>query len=296
MSVAQKASKYYVRGVRFINCQNIAVVDCEVSHCADWHLSFEKCARIHVSSCAITGDGDQRPGGRDGVHFLDSSDIAVHDIDAMTGDDCVAFTVESGICENVVVENVRGRSAIGSVLIFNEERDAISNFRNIAVNGIFASAQVRDVVRVQAINPGTKISDVAIQNVKGASRNHGLFLAHANGVKVSSVDVTSANQNGVYCVGIDNLVLSQIKGTTLNKAFDGIHVQNCTNVRCTDLTSSSGGDGIAFIDNQNVVLSTSDSSMSATGGLDVKKRIPPSLQKAKFVQNNGLRFVGKTSN
>lgn len=296
MSVAQKATKYYVRGVRFINCQNINVVDCEISHCADWHLSFEKCSHVRVSTVAVTGDGDGRPGGRDGVHFLDSSDIAVRDIDAMTGDDCVAFTVESGICENVVLENIRGRSAIGSVLIFNEEHEAVSTFRNIAVNGVFATAQVRDVIRVQAINSGTKISDVSIQNVKGNSRNHGVFLAHANGVKVSNVDVTSANQNGVYCVGIDNLALSQVRGTALNKTFDGVHVQNCANVRGADLTTSSGSDGIAFIDNQNVVLSTPDSSKSTTGGLDSKEKIPPSLQRAKFVQNNGLRFVSRTSN
>lgn len=302
MSPDMKEIKFYVRGVRFVSCHDISLRNCEINHCADWHLSFEKCQNIKVASCSISGDGDGRPGGRDGIHFLDSSNILIRDIEAHTGDDCVAFTVEAGTCENVVVENIRGTSKIGSVLIFNEERDAVSSFRNISIRGVTALGEVRDIVRVQAINPGTVISGVSLQDVTGTSRNHAVFLASLENVEVANLSIRSIGQNGLHCISGKGLTLSHVKSAASDVAFDAIHIQNCQHVRCFDIDSDlPEGRGISFIKNLDVKLfnpSFEKLSQIESGNGFARSAsdasVPQSLRGARFIQNNGLVFVSGT--
>lgn len=294
MTVGMKDRKFYVRGVRFVGCTDVTVRNCQVSHCADWHLSFESCSRVDVRSCSIAGGGDGRPGGRDGIHFLDSSNVFISDIDADSGDDCVAFTVESSVCENIKVENVRGTSKIGSVLIFNEEGSAVSSFRNLAIRGIFASADVRDIVRVQAINAGTRISEIAIQGVTGVSRNHAVFLAGIEGAMVSDINVTSEKQNGLHCVEINNLKLSNIKAKSKAAGFDGIHVQDSRDVICVDINGGlPSGEGIRFMDNSSVEIKCNGCS-SKNGNINSSSgTVPQAWSNAKLIRNKGLVFAGK---
>src|SRR3954453_20109760 len=113
--------KNFTRGMRLQDTQRIRMSGLIVRRCADWAVSFERCTDVAVLDHRHTDGGLGLPGGRDGLHFLDCSNVEVDRPIVHSGDDCVAFTTETVGSSNIVVRNPTGHSDIGSLVVFNEE-------------------------------------------------------------------------------------------------------------------------------------------------------------------------------
>lgn len=101
------STKRAVRGVRFIECQDVRVIDCEVNNTGDWALSFEKSDRVSVSRYKHRGTVvTNLNGGRDGLHFLDCVDFSATDLDIVSGDDMVGCTTETRDQRNASIKGV----------------------------------------------------------------------------------------------------------------------------------------------------------------------------------------------
>ncbi|HHY3053075.1 TPA: hypothetical protein ACV5UU_006277, partial [Klebsiella michiganensis] len=147
-------SKRAIRGVRFINCTDIRMINCEVSRTGDWATSFEKCTDVSVVNYRHRKSGGTLYGGRDGIHFLDCVNFTLNGADIESGDDMVGCTTETRDQRNAVIRNVIGYSMLASGVIFNEEGATTFSTVDILVDGVTIKSGnvVRDVVRVQGIN------------------------------------------------------------------------------------------------------------------------------------------------
>nr|DAL70556.1 MAG TPA: polygalacturonase [Caudoviricetes sp.] len=202
-------SKRAIRGVRFINCTDIRMINCEVSRTGDWATSFEKCTDVSVVNYRHRKSGGTLYGGRDGIHFLDCVNFTLNGADIESGDDMVGCTTETRDQRNAVIRNVIGYSMLASGVIFNEEGATTFSTVDILVDGVTIKSGnvVRDVVRVQGINDATNVTGVTVKNVKGTGYSHGVFISgkKLTRVSVSDIDVVSTQSHGVYINGAQNM-------------------------------------------------------------------------------------------
>ena len=251
-------SKRAVRGVRFINCSDVRIVNCEVNRTGDWALSFEHSERLTVTTYKHRGAlADNLNGGRDGLHFLDCWDVSAADLDIISGDDMVGCTSESRDQRNISIKGVRGYSVIGSAVIANEEGTTTNSTVNILIEDVKINYgyNVRNVVRVQSIN-GANVTGVIIRGIRGTGRNHGIQVTSAatmTNVDISDVNVTSVNQHGVYLNRINNLSASG-RATAQNSSFDGWNITSCNYFDVQPAALSSPGWGVQVLNSANFTL------------------------------------------
>ncbi|HHG7137641.1 TPA: hypothetical protein ACPXR2_002243 [Klebsiella pneumoniae] len=245
------STKRAVRGVRFIECQDVRVIDCEVNNTGDWALSFEKNDRVSVSRYKHRGTVvTNLNGGRDGLHFLDCVDFSATDLDIVSGDDMVGCTSETRDQRNASIKGVRGYSGIGSCVIFNEEGTTTNSTVNVMVEDVRVTngQTVRNVVRVQSIN-GANVTGVIIRGIRGTGRNHGIQVTSAatmTNVDISDVNVTSVNQHGVYLNRINNLSASG-RATAQKSSFDSWNITSCNYFDVQPAALSSPGWGVQVL-------------------------------------------------
>ena len=252
------STKRAVRGVRFIECQDVRVIDCEVNNTGDWALSFEKNDRVSVSRYKHRGTVvTNLNGGRDGLHFLDCVDFSATDLDIVSGDDMVGCTSETRDQRNASIKGVRGYSGIGSCVIFNEEGTTTNSTVNVLVEDVRVTngQTVRNVVRVQSIN-GANVTGVIIRGIRGTGRNHGIQVTSAatmTNVDISDVNVTSVNQHGVYLNRINNLSASG-RATAQNSSFDGWNITSCNYFDVQPAALSSPGWGVQVLNSAHFTM------------------------------------------
>lgn len=252
------STKRAVRGVRFIECQDVRVIDCEVNNTGDWALSFEKNDRVSVSRYKHRGTVvTNLNGGRDGLHFLDCVDFSATDLDIVSGDDMVGCTSETRDQRNASIKGVRGYSGIGSCVIFNEEGTTTNSTVNVMVEDVRVTngQAVRNVVRVQSIN-GANVTGVIIRGIRGTGRNHGIQVTSAatmTNVDISDVNVTSVNQHGVYLNRINNLRASG-RATAQNSSFDGWNIASCNYFDVQPAALSSPGWGVQVLNSAHFTM------------------------------------------
>lgn len=244
-------TKRAVRGVRFIECQDVRVIDCEVNNTGDWALSFERNDRVSVSRYKHRGTIiPNLNGGRDGLHFLDCVDFSATDLDIVSGDDMVGCTSETRGQRNASIKGVRGYSGIGSCVIFNEEGKTTNSTVDVMVEDVRVTngQTVRNIVRVQSIN-GADVTGVIIRGIRGTGRNHGIQVTSAatmTNVDISDVNVTSVNQHGVCLNRINNLRASG-RATAQNSMFDGWNIASCNYFDVHPAALSSPGWGVQVL-------------------------------------------------
>ncbi|HGX9796789.1 TPA: hypothetical protein ACNTE2_001639 [Klebsiella michiganensis] len=250
-------TKRAVRGVRFIECQDVRVIDCEVNNTGDWATSFEKCTDVSVVNYRHRKSGGTLYGGRDGIHFLDCVNFTLNGADIESGDDMVGCTTETRDQRNAVIRNVIGYSMLASGVIFNEEGATTFSTVDILVDGVTIKSGnvVRDVVRVQAINEDTNVTGVTVKNVKGTGYSHGVFISgkKLTRVSVSDVDVVSTRAHGVYINGAQNMRASGM-GVSQAAAFDGWNITNCSYFDASPRSLSSQGWGVQVLNCANFTL------------------------------------------
>ena len=252
------STKRAVRGVRFIECQDVRVIDCEVNNTGDWALSFEKNDRVSVSRYKHRGTVvTNLNGGRDGLHFLDCVDFSATDLDIVSGDDMVGCTSETRDQRNASIKGVRGYSGIGSCVIFNEEGTTTNSTVNVMVEDVRVTngQTVRNVVRVQSIN-GANVTGVIIRGIRGTGRNHGIQVTSAatmTNVDISDVNVTSVNQHGVYLNRINNLSASG-RATAQKSSFDGWNITSCNYFDVQPAALSSPGWGVQVLNSAHFTM------------------------------------------
>ena len=250
-------SKRAIRGVRFINCTDIRMINCEVSRTGDWATSFEKCTDVSVVNYRHRKSGGTLYGGRDGIHFLDCVNFTLNGADIESGDDMVGCTTETRDQRNAVIRNVIGYSMLASGVILNEEGATTFSTVDILVDGVTIKSGnvVRDVVRVQGINDATNVTGVTVQNVKGTGYSHGVFISgkKLTRVSVSDIDVVSTQSHGVYINGAQNMRASGM-GVSQAAAFDGWNITNCSYFDASPRSLSSQGWGVQVLNCANFTL------------------------------------------
>lgn len=255
--------KRSTRTMRFRNCTNVQLLNIRVLNNADWATSFEGGSDIVVKdyyqrSYEYTDTSVNLNGGRDGLHFMNVSNVYAENLDIESGDDCVGITTEGTDMDNITIKGLRGSSKIASLVIFNEEQDSTGtyyscNLTNLTINDIAikSGGTARNIVRVVGYAEATTISNVSITNVKGTAYNsYGLWLSKAVGVHLDDINVKSQLAHGIYLNGISRLTGSAAgayTGGNASDSFIGININNVTDSVFTPISYASYGFGVQII-------------------------------------------------
>ncbi|HHZ6826809.1 glycosyl hydrolase family 28 protein [Klebsiella sp. CN_Kp114] len=234
------------RGIRLRDSTNIRFENMEVSRTADWATSFERCKNVWAINYKHVQAEGPLTGGRDGFHCLDCENVVLDGADIDSGDDCASATSETVGSYNITFRNIRGSSDIGSIAIYNEERDSTQpsgyarmdasnlHFEDIRVK---KGGTARSVVRIAKYNPDSIITDCSVVRASGqSSASHAAHFSGINGLCLSGIDVSATkNGHGVYITSCQS-VRGDVKGTTLVPNYDGVQIYNCSGV---DLSAES---------------------------------------------------------
>lgn len=219
-------TKSSIRGVKIYDCTKVRLNRMHVKNCADWAVAVLRCQDVQVTNHVHTGGGLGRPGGRDGLHFMDCSDILVDGADMETGDDCVALTSETVGNARVVFRNIRGSSDIGSVVINNEEGATTFPTYDLTIQNVSTKSPTRNVVRVQAINGATIVQRVNISGVSGESQTiAGMQLSRIKDLTVTGCNVRGKT-HGIQMGNCENFTLSNVEATSLTANYDGFNISS----------------------------------------------------------------------
>ncbi|HEY0209407.1 glycosyl hydrolase family 28 protein [Acerihabitans sp.] len=244
-------SKNSTRAVRFININKLSLVGCRAGNSADWCLSIETCESVRIYDTTIYGGGRGLPGGRDGIHLLDSSDIVIDRADIESGDDCIGITSEYVGTKNITVRRIVGKSDIGSIVIYNEEKPGGTYASMPCTNLDISDAKtkddaiVRDVVRVIKYGTNSVIEDVSISKVRGNAYSHALYVSGVTKLRHRDIQVHSTQAHGIYITNCED-VEGDAEGSSdvATTTFQGVSIYNSSHIYAKYSSRSSNGFGL----------------------------------------------------
>lgn len=261
-----QTAKSFTRPVRIINCTTVAFIGCEIVNNPDWSLSFEGCNGVLVDRYKqrsyVYADPAMtiaRAGGRDGLHFMDCSNVFTDVLDIESGDDCVGITSKDTGGTNINISNVQGSSVSASLVIYNEEmvggayvaKPMIGlKIKNVHVK---KDGTARNVVRALKYNPLSTLEGVTISGVSGEGSSHGVWVGGVNKYHLDDIDVVSTIQHGVYlqdCIG----GTGSARGNSRAIGFDGVNMAGGSDNDLTLLSTGAANYGVQLLSVANSVI------------------------------------------
>ncbi|PJR53736.1 hypothetical protein CWM57_21865 [Klebsiella sp. G-Nf4] len=262
--VTENTGKNYTRLVRLVDCHDISIESFNACNSADWCLSFESSSQIRLENIVISGGGHHKPGGRDGIHFLDCSYFYVNGADITSGDDCIGITTQKGNCYYGSINNVVGSSEIGSIVACNEEQKhdktyyaSKTGFITIDNISVKSNGTARNIVRFYAYNPLSDISNIKLSRINGTSYSYGVYIGGATNVTLNGIDVTSLNKHAIYLVKSKNIQAENVAyGLSRVIGYYGVSIFNCENVSGFFKSRNYNGDKKVYVSKSKIIKLT----------------------------------------
>lgn len=262
--VTEKKGKNYTRLVRFIKCVDITINSFKACNSADWCISFEACKMIRLENIIVSGGGHLKPGGRDGIHFLDCSYFYIDRADITSGDDCIGITTQYGNSYYGSINNVIGSSEIGSIVACNEEQKKDKTyyaskigFINITNVSVKNNGTARNIVRFFAYNALSNISNIKLSRVNGMSNSYGVYIGGVTNLTLNGINVSSLNKHAIYLVKSKNIQAQNVAyGLSRVVGYYGVSIFNCENVSGLFKSHNFNGDKKILITKSKVVKLT----------------------------------------
>lgn len=263
-------AKNYTRTLRFINCTNVKLLNLTVVNNADWTTSFEGGRGFVVfnyvqRSYKYQNTSINLNGGRDGLHFMDCSDVYAFGLDIESGDDCVGITTTGTDMDNITIKGLRGKSNIASLVIYNEEQNSSGTYysnklTNLTIDDVCVKSGglARNIVRVIAYGASTVIKGLNITNIRGKANNsYGLWVQKASEVFLDGVDVSSGQAHGIYIKTVDKLsgsAAGKYVGENTSSSFAGVNITGLTNSVFSPISYESYGFGIQISSSTDITV------------------------------------------
>lgn len=231
------ATKAYARSIRFINCTSLRLHGITTQYTPDWATSFEQCTNVLVTDHVHRAGDATLYGGRDGIHFLDCSDVLLDGARIHSGDDCVGITSQTQNIARITVRNVTGVSESAAVVTLGNESTSSFAATDITVENIatytspdFPAGISRYVVKLLAQN-SAYTRGVRVANVTGTATSYGIWMAGNSAttdsfadVVITGVRVVSTTAHGIYLNRVTHFEMHAAYGSSQAGAFDGINL------------------------------------------------------------------------
>lgn len=235
--VISDVGKNYTRTIEFKRCSNIFIKKIKAGNNADWCISFIDSNNISLYNITIYSGGRGRPGGRDGIHFLDCNNFIVNKATIDSGDDCIGITTIKSSSYGII-SNIIGTSEIGTIVACNEEQRKNKSYYSSTINNftlsnirVMKDGKARNIVRFYGYNPSTIIKDIVVENVFGISNSHGVYLGGVRESVLSGINVRSINGNGIYLTNVNGLKAKNNNiGSSLSDKNHGVSIFKSENI------------------------------------------------------------------
>jgi hypothetical protein len=226
----------------FFNCDNIRILNIRILNTYnDWTTKFQNCTNVLIDGIAI--DVGSTAVLTDGIHFKGkSSNIVIANCRIKTGDDCIAFTQEVAVVddlgdiEDVVVTNCSLDTGQSSLIKIHIRPETTTRVRRVNISNI--------VGKVGRINAGgfafyftddgltKRVADIKVSNITGQCVENGDYCARIVGCRDIQIDNFTAYdalrgfliEDSQY-VTINNPRIHPLRGTG-GQVSSGIILQN----------------------------------------------------------------------
>lgn len=234
---ATSTTKAFSRSIRLINCTRVRLHQITTRYNPDWACSFQGCTDVYVTDYVHQNGATGNTGafaGRDGIHFLDCTDVVLDGAKIHSYDDCVGITSTTQNIARIAVRNVTGLSEVAAVVTLGNEAATAFAATDITIENI-SSMQVTNFgglssygVKLRAQN-GAKVTNLSVSNVRVAASLYGVWLDATNGgdmdgVNLTNIRATSTGNHGVYCINTWHVNAVNVWGQSATATTDGIHL------------------------------------------------------------------------
>ncbi|MCF0173602.1 MAG: glycoside hydrolase, partial [Bacteroidales bacterium] len=192
------------QNIYFRECDGVTVQDIFLRDPGSWNETYDQCTNVLVERIRVDSKSYWN---NDGIDIVDCDGVVIRDCDIDAADDVFCFKSHSAehICQNVLIENCRGRSSANGVKFGTVSKGGFKNFviRNITIYDTFRSA-----VTFASVDGG-EIDNILVDGIKAYNTGNIIFLRTGlrwNGGRIGSMkNVTIRNVYGEVPAGKPDL-------------------------------------------------------------------------------------------
>lgn len=240
------------------SCVGVRVGNIKVVNCSGRGIHFDTCTDITVSdyrfrkfNYATASLNTSLAANRNGIKFVDCSDVYVSATDIDSDDTCIRISAKSAAVNNVNVNGVKGASTTSSLVGFAEELNSGSTYYSQNVTGIrikdvrlLYGKTANGVVSVTKLGSTSVLKDFSIVGVSGKpTTGNGVTVNGVTGVEFDDINVESVNGHGVH-IASSTLVKGTVKGRTDASASYGVNLNAVSFSELIANSANSSGYGI----------------------------------------------------
>jgi hypothetical protein len=216
---------------------------------------------IRLENIIVSGGGHLKPGGRDGIHFLDCSYFYIDRADITSGDDCIGITTQYGNSYYGSINNVMVVLKLAQLLpamrnkkdkTYYASKIGFINITNVSVKN---NGTARNIVRFLLIML-SNISNIKLSRVNGMSNSYGVYIGGVTNLTLNGINVSSLNKHAIYLVKSKNIQQNVAYGLSRVVGYYGVSIFNCENVSGLFKSHNFNGDKKILITKSKVVKLT----------------------------------------
>ena len=157
--------------IYFRECTNVLVEGITLKDPASWNQTYDRCINVTVQNITVDSKSYWN---NDGIDIVDCNGVIVRNCDMDAADDvfCLKSHNKDCICQNVVIENCRGRSSANGLKFGTVSQ---GGFKNITIRNLEIYDTYRSAITLAAVDGGI-IEDVDIDGVRAINTGNAIYL------------------------------------------------------------------------------------------------------------------------
>ena len=157
--------------IHFRECENVTVSGITLRNPASWNQQYDQCRHLLIENQTVDS---KNYWNNDGVDIVDCNDVVIRGCTMDAADDVFCFKSHSvdGVCENVTLEDCRGRSSANGIKFGTMTR---GKFRHFRIRNIELHDTYRSAITIASVD-GATVEDIVIDGLRATHTGNPFFL------------------------------------------------------------------------------------------------------------------------
>lgn len=159
------------QNIYFRECNNITIKGVTLKDPASWNQTYDQCKNLFVDSIHVDSKSYWN---NDGIDIVDCDGVVIKNSFFDAADDIICFKSHDPkkVCQNVVVDNCKGRSSANGLKFGTVSK---GGFRNFKITNLTIYDTYRSAITFAAVDGGF-VENILVDGVKSVNTGNVLFL------------------------------------------------------------------------------------------------------------------------
>lgn len=159
------------QNIYFRECNNVKIIGITLKDPASWNQTYDQCKNLFVDSIHVDAKSYWN---NDGIDVVDCDGVVIKNSFFDAADDVICFKSHdpTKVCQNVVVDNCKGRSSANGLKFGTVSRGGFKNFKvtNLTIYDTYRSA-----ITFAAVDGGF-VENILVDGVKSINTGNVIYL------------------------------------------------------------------------------------------------------------------------